>query len=63
MADQWTPPVHREEIFGWTGLSTDELRDMILAVARACGFRVVRVTDTKWPEGHPDRVTFEVEEI
>ena len=56
-------PVERETVHEWTGLDTSELRDMILAVARGCGFQVVKVTDTQWPEGHPDRVRFELEEI
>ena len=64
MADDWKPPpVTRETVHEWTALDASELRDMILAVARAVGYQVVKITDEQWEEGHPDRVRFEVEEI
>jgi hypothetical protein len=53
----------REEVLDYGGLDNDELRDIILKLCYHLNLKLIKVTNTYWSVGHPDRVKFELEEI
>jgi hypothetical protein len=54
--------MEREKLFShsYQSLDGDQVLNALVALAEHFGLTIVRVTDEQWPEGHPDRIRFEI---